>query len=68
MYKNKIKCNIYYEKLLSDNFILKGKIKTNLTSANLTRKSLICFPNQLNLNKKQIKYICYLTKIFFEKH
>ena len=68
MYKNKIKCNIYYEKLLPDNFILKGKIKTNLTSANLTRKSLICFPNQLNYNKKQIKYICNLTRIFFEKN
>ncbi len=57
MKNKKIQCKVYYNKLLSDNKVLKPILKTNLNNAESIINRLICIPNHQNLSENNLKFI-----------
>lgn len=64
MQKNNIPCRIIYEKLLSENKVLRPIIKTNLPNASNCKKTLVSIPSHEKLNSKEFKFIIEKIKKF----
>ncbi len=64
MQKNNIPCRIIYEKLLSENKVLRPIIKTKLTNASNCKKTLVSIPSHERLNLRQFMFIIKTIKKF----
>ena len=62
--KNKIESKTFYQKLISDNKLLKPIYKTNLKNAEYCSKSLVSIPCHENLSKNQLLKISKLVNRF----
>ncbi len=57
MRKNGVDCKIFYNKLLSDNDVLKPIFKTDLRNSIKCSEELVCLPSSEELNSSQVKKI-----------
>jgi len=64
MNKNGINCKVIYQKLLSENKVLRPIINTNLLNAHKIKKTLVSIPSHQNLSSKDFFYIINKIKKF----